>query len=230
MSEDRCEGSNRMGRVYGFNTLQIASTGTSFSRASSFSAGVAATLFSLLLSFVLTSCSREELNVRSFEFCPDYSAEKRLCNEGPFRHRSEDTVLASISLDSPLAGSSWKEWNHYIYFDEPLVVGLWMSWNRDASLEERTALREDLECSYEISHPESGVSIQGELEGKRLQEDGLWCFDYLGTMLGELQKQERTLNESPDPGYFPVKLTMAVESSKKHLRRELTRNILVTWR
>ena len=189
-------------------------------------------IMALMSMTVLSYCNNGPLEVQASLFCPDYSAQDDACQNLHFEdvEDSDNTIMARFS-ESRFAGiKTWKEWNHYIYFEEPITVGFLLRWNRPAGLEERSSLRNDLRCVYTISHPETQVSIRGELEGKRLESGGLWCFNYLGTLLGELQKQEGVLKRIPDPNYFPVDLKLEVESSKKHLRREVTRRILVYWR
>ena len=183
---------------------------------------------------VLAVCNPAGLEVSDVEFCSDYDAEEQTCSMQPFRAGESENLLAELGELSVVAREgkhlTWKDWNYHIYFDRPVTVGLFLKWNRVASLEERAELRKDLRCVYSLAHPTTGLSVRGELEGMRLEKEGVWCFDYLGTLLGELQKQEKTLEERPDLSYFPVRLGLEVESSKKHLRRELTRNIVVTWR
>lgn len=183
------------------------------------------------IAFLFTIQCGGDLEVGSQEFCPDYDAIDDVCLSGAF-NGLEDTQELQIQFEMPPAQgpSTWKQWNHYIYFEKPITVGFLVRWSRDATLDERMELRKDLSCEFRIEHPETGKGINGHLEGKRLEENGLWCFDYLGTLLGELQKEEGILNNKPESSYFPVELTLSVESSKKHLRREVTRRILVNWR
>ncbi|MCB1139198.1 MAG: hypothetical protein KDK23_10605 [Leptospiraceae bacterium] len=191
-------------------------------------------LASVWIPGALVVCTPANLEVSDIEFCTDYDVEGGNCSMQPFRVTHSEQLLADLGAISVIVREgkqlTWKDWNYHIYFDQPVTVGLFLKWNREASLQERADLRKDLHCIYSLNHPATGVSVRGELEGMRLEKEGLWCFDYLGTLLGELQKQEKTLQQKPDPSYFPVRLGLEVESSKKHLRRELTRNIVVTWR
>ena len=171
------------------------------------------------------------LEIQSSQFCPDYDAASDACNDHGFQSDSASdhlTVEFTVSDDHKIG--TWKEWNYFIYFEAPITVGYLVRWNREASLEERSELRKDLHCSYLIQHPTSGMEVRGELEGKRLEKNGVWCFDYLGTLLAVLQKEEGILQNRPERDYFPVKLTLMLESSKKHLRTEVSRSILVIWR
>ena len=190
-------------------------------------------IYSIFLSLtVVLGCNGTgTLSVASDEFCPDYDVNSDVCQMQSFQSGTgEKDLLLEFMVPKETTLSTWKEWNHFIYFESPITVGHLLRWNRNASLDERTELRQDLHCSYSMRHPVSGVEVQGELEGKRLEKNGIWCFDYLGTLLAALQKEEGTLKKEPESDYFPVTLTMMLKSSKKHLRREVTRSIVVNWR
>ncbi|MBI41735.1 MAG: hypothetical protein CMF59_19240 [Leptospiraceae bacterium] len=190
-------------------------------------------IYSIFLSLtVVLGCNGTgTLSVASDEFCPDYDVNSDVCQMQSFQSGTgEKDLLLEFMVPKETTLSTWKEWNHFIYFESPITVGYLLRWNRNASLDERTELRQDLHCSYSMRHPVSGVEVQGELEGKRLEKNGIWCFDYLGTLLAALQKEEGTLKKEPESDYFPVTLTMMLKSSKKHLRREVTRSIVVNWR
>ncbi len=190
-------------------------------------------IYSIFLSLtVVLGCNGTgTLSVASDEFCPDYDVNSDVCQMQRFQSGTDGKdLLVEFTVPKETTLSTWKEWNHFIYFESPITVGYLLRWNRNASLDERTELRQDLHCSYSMRHPVSGVEVQGELEGKRLEKNGIWCFDYLGTLLAALQKEEGTLKKEPESDYFPVTLTMMLKSSKKHLRREVTRSIVVNWR
>ena len=174
-------------------------------------------------------CTPEPLQSRPGYYCADYDAESGNCTNAGQRLENGTVVIELGAIHSEKAHKSWHEFNYYIYFEKPVTVGLFVPWNRSASLDDRMELRSDLKCEFQLGKKD-GVEVSGELEGKRLEEKGVWCFDYLGTLMAHLQKKEGTIEASPSEDYFPVQLTLILESSKKHLRREDTRNILVHWK
>ena len=126
-------------------------------------------IYSIFLSLtVVLGCNGTgTLSVASDEFCPDYDVNSDVCQMQSFQSGTgEKDLLLEFMVPKETTLSTWKEWNHFIYFESPITVGYLLRWNRNASLDERTELRQDLHCSYSMRHPVSGVEVQGELEGK----------------------------------------------------------------
>lgn len=124
---------------------------------------------------------------------------------------------------------SWRDLGYYMYFHSRQTPGLRVAWNRPLAPADRARLEKSLHCSYVLQKGDRKVS--GELEGRRIDETGrgLWCFDYLGTMLIEFHKQAGSLESPPAADFFPVTLTLRFETHLSELRGEKTGPIFVRW-
>ncbi len=122
---------------------------------------------------------------------------------------------------------TWYDLGYHMYFHTRETPGLRLVWNRDLSAGELELLEENLRCSYELE--QGGRVHGGHLEGVRVDPEGAWCFDYLGTMLVKFQKEHGAEDARPDAGFFPVVLRLKYRSEDPPLNGEASGRIVVRW-
>ena len=125
--------------------------------------------------------------------------------------------------------SSWHDLGYYMYFHSRQTPGLRVEFNQALAPADRQRLEKSLHCSYVIEKGE--LRVNGELEGRRVDDGGrgLWCFDYLGTMLIEFQKKHGDVKAAPRPDFFPITLRLQFSSDFPVIKGEKSGLISVDW-
>lgn len=102
---------------------------------------------------------------------------------------------------------SWRELSYYMYFHSRQTPGIRLQFAGSLSDDEQEQLRKNGHCSYRL-YRQSGdyEPVTGEMEGFRVYEDGLWCFDYLGAMLLKFLETNGLDESIPDTGLNPVEV------------------------
>lgn len=103
---------------------------------------------------------------------------------------------------------SWTDFAHYLYFHSRVTPGIrvdirWMSER------ERSRMSEAV-CEWSLEDPKQRYhSVNGRMEGVRTDKNGLWCFDYLGTMLLAFARANGIASEKANPAaIFPLRLRL----------------------
>ncbi len=171
--------------------------------------------------FGLGACAPEPFALKRVFFCDDSTGDEcRL-------PAPENGVYAFVAPGSKR--SSWRDLGYYMYFHARQTPGLRAEWNNALEPARRAALEQSLHCEYSLERGPQSVS--GELEGERVDENGrgLWCFDYLGTMLIEFHKKYGSIEKPPAAEFFPVTLRLRFETDDPQIRGEKSTPITVRW-
>ncbi len=149
-----------------------------------------------------------------------------LFEEGVCQDRRGDEHVYQVAVPAYKQGS-WYDLGYHMYFHTRETPGLRLIFNRTLSAGEVERLEQSMHCSYEIE--QGGHVFAGHLEGVRVDEAGVWCFDYLGTMLVRLQKDRGDENLRPTPDFFPVRLRLKYESAEPQLSGAREGQVIVRW-
>lgn len=133
-----------------------------------------------------------------------------------------------ITVPEKKAGT-WRDLAYHMYFHTRQTPGIRIDYRPRLAAEAAASLRQEGHCEWKLSR--GGRSVGGHLEGRRVDEDGggVWCFDYLGTMLIEYQKKHGSLAARPDPSFFPAEITLGFRSANPALSAELSGTVEVHW-
>lgn len=169
--------------------------------------------------FTGSACLRNP-SVSKVMFCDDYETSCTAPMESS--HKYDITVPEKKA-------ASWRDLAYHMYFHTRQTPGIRLDYRPRLSSEQIAALRQDGHCEWKLSR--GGKSVQGHLEGRRIDEDGggVWCFDYLGTMLIEYQKKHGSLTARPDPAFFPAEITLGFRAANAALSAELSGTVEVHW-
>jgi len=155
--------------------------------------------------------------IKESYFCDDYGSQ---CN-----HKMEPEHRYQISV--PIHKTkSWYEFGYHMYFHTRQTPGIRVNFAKTLTSEEKSKLEKSLECSY--SFKKGGKEVKGELEGKRVDDNGFWCFDYLGTMIVKYHKSNETLEEKPVEDFFPAELKLHYKNI--YGEGELKGSVFVVWK
>lgn len=113
---------------------------------------------------------------------------------------------------------TWYDFGYYMYFHSRETPGLRVDFNRSLSSTERDSLEKSLVCEYELLA--NGQAYEGHLEGRRIDDNGFWCFDYLGMMLIKFQKKNGDVKAKPKQDFFPIMLRIKAKSVNPPLNVE----------
>ena len=174
----------------------------------------------LMLGVIAASCHRES-QIESTIFCDDFDGTH--CNALQTAERTYRFTIPRHKLNS------WFDFGYYMYFHSRQTPGIRIVIEPPLSGEQLSAFRSGLECRYRLS--QGGHSIEGELEGKRVDPDGggFWCFDYLGSKLVDFQKQHGDVRAVPSPDFFPVEWSFIYHSPIEAIAGEQTARIRLEW-
>ena len=159
------------------------------------------------------------LKVDETYFCDLY--EDDVCQDRRADEHTYQVAVPAYKLDS------WYNLGYHMYFHTRETPGLRLVFNRGLSNSEIESLEKNLHCSYELE--QGGRVFAGHLEGVRVDADGAWCFDYLGTMLVRFHKQQGDEGAPPTAEFFPVKLRLLYESADPALRGMREGSVVVRW-
>jgi hypothetical protein len=105
--------------------------------------------------------------------------------------------------------TSWTDFSHELYFHSKITPG--MRVHRSA-IDDWNSIK-SASCHYRLSDPEKRlIPVEGELEGFRIDDDGIWCFDYFGSQLLKLVRANHIEKEKVDMALFPLKLEIRLNS------------------
>ncbi|MBE7440370.1 MAG: hypothetical protein HS115_18110 [Spirochaetales bacterium] len=154
---------------------------------------------------------------QSVYFCDDFGPEG--CRQKPSRVRIYEVHLPEEKL------ASWESLSYHLYFHARITPGLRVDHPFASSDLDR--LRQASHCSYTLR--QGGKEHRGHMEGLRLDETGLWCFDYLGSMLLDFHRQAGTALQAPDPRFSPFDLELAYETPLSSVRGMLSAQVSLQW-
>lgn len=123
---------------------------------------------------------------------------------------------------------SWYDLGYHMYFHTRETPGVRVKFNRGLSAGEIAGLEKNLHCEYELQR--DGRTVSGHLEGTRVDADGIWCFDYLGTMLVNWHKQNGSDKERPSAEFFPVQLRLHFKSDDPAVTGSIEGAVVVDFR
>lgn len=175
---------------------------------------------SLIFSLLLFAACRRDLGVDRAYFCDDFADEKCILPQ------SEDRTY-SFELPAEKA-VSWFELAYFMYFHARQTPGFRVDFNHSPNAEEMKRLRTHLECSYRLIHQDR--EVKGHLEGRRIDEEGFWCFDYLGTMLVKYHKTFGSIKDRPSGDFFPVIVELSYNSDLPGIKGTLKSSVRVEWK
>ncbi|MCB1318855.1 MAG: hypothetical protein KDK34_01305 [Leptospiraceae bacterium] len=124
--------------------------------------------------------------------------------------------------------TSWKTLGYHMYFHTRETPGMRVDFNHSASDEELADIRATAGCRFRMQDAEGNV-IENHMEGVRVDADGVWCFEYLGDMLIEFHEQRGTLEDAPDPAWFPIMLRISFHASRPPLSVAREAPVLAEW-
>lgn len=121
--------------------------------------------------------------------------------EGPY------IVEPDGRLDAALR--SWTDFSHHLYFHSRITPGLRVDLSGLGTREHRSLAR--AHCSWTLEDPAGHRRpVGGHMEGIRVDDSGLWCFDYFGTMLLAFVRENQIQS---DPvrleAVFPLRLRLS---------------------
>ncbi len=112
---------------------------------------------------------------------------------------------------------TWTEFSHFLYFHAKITPGMRIKKSAiDGPIPQA--------CHYRLSDPRQQlVAVEGELEGFRTDEDGIWCFDYLGTELLHFVRKNDIADEKIDMALFPLELELILplKDSSLSVKRQI---------
>ncbi len=177
----------------------------------------------------LSQCDKKAQGIRSADFCDLYKEE---CKEPGLG--ATDTYKVSVPESKT---GNWRDFGHYLYFHSRQTPGMEIRFFRKLNEEELSEIRKTTRCYYRIHR--NGAGVRHEMEGIRFFPDGsgLWCFDYLGSMLIEYHKFSKTLDENPKSGpagkngeyEFPFELELSVTGESEWLNEEIQTQARIVW-
>ncbi len=172
-------------------------------------------LWALFCAFTLAKCAD-----RTY-FCDDFA-------DGACRDRREAVRSYAFQME-PARARTWRAICDHMYFHSRETPGIRHDFGRRPDAARRAQLRSSLHCGYRL-RSRLGVT-QGELEGRRLDEDGdgFWCFDYLGAMLKKHLDRAGVLDAPPDPGLFPISLELWFQTDPQAAAVRLKSEVSVRW-
>lgn len=154
---------------------------------------------------------------QSVYFCDDYGDDG--CTQEPARVRAYQVQVPLEKL------ASWESLSYHLYFHARITPGLRV--DHDFAPTDLDRLRQRSHCSYALR--QGGKEHRGHMEGLRLDETGLWCFDYLGSMLLDFHRQAGTAGQTPDPGFSPFELELSYETPLDSVRGRQTAQVSLKW-
>lgn len=156
--------------------------------------------FKRLLKFLLLL-----LLVQCFEK-PYYSCD--LYSNNKCQIKTSDAYLLS-KPNQPVI--TFTDLSYYLYFHSKVTPGFRVT---NFALNGK---KENLkECWYRLSDPTGKLQpVDGHLEGFRIDDSGIWCFDYFGTFLLKFVRHNKIENQPADLAIFPLKLTIGLTTNQK---------------
>lgn len=135
-------------------------------------------------------------------------------------------VASDPRLESAL--KSWTDFSHHLYFHSRITPGLRVNFS-GLGKKERSAL-EQAHCSWTLEDPRGKLRpVGGHMEGIRIDEDGLWCFDYFGTMLLAFVRENQIQSEPVRLDVlFPLRLHLSATTGFIQPDPALERSISLT--
>ncbi len=122
---------------------------------------------------------------------------------------------------------SWYDLGYHMYFHTRETPGVRVKFNRGLSSGEIAGLEKNLHCEYELER--DGKIVSGHLEGTRVDADGIWCFDYLGTMLVNWHKENGSEQQRPSADFFPVQLRLFFAAGQPAIDGEIEGAVVVNF-
>ena len=121
---------------------------------------------------------------------------------------------------------TWFDFAYHMYFHSRQTPGMRVNFSRGLNTQEEST-RTNAHCVYKISKGDKFA--EDHMEGLRWDENGsgLWCFDYLGTMLVKFHKKYGTIQTKPTPDFFPVTLNIKLEGGPVSAEQQET--IYLDW-
>lgn len=111
---------------------------------------------------------------------------------------------------------TWTDFSHHLYFHSKITPGLRV---RKSAIDELNEKKAGV-CHYRLSDPRRQlIAVEGELEGFRVDDDGIWCFDYFGTQLLHFVRTNDIADEKVDMALFPLELEIFLNSKGPSVRR-----------
>lgn len=124
---------------------------------------------------------------------------------------------------------TWRDLAYYLYFHSRVTPGVRIDFEAPVPEEKLSSFKKEPVCRYTLQDGEQAV--HGELEGIRVDEDGagVWCFDYLGTMLLKLVRERGMEELPPDPSYFPLDLDLEFQSDLLGQGGRQSSRVILQW-
>ncbi|PKL30059.1 MAG: hypothetical protein CVV45_19435 [Spirochaetae bacterium HGW-Spirochaetae-10] len=111
---------------------------------------------------------------------------------------------------------TWTDFSHHLYFHSKITPGLRV---RKSAIKEMNNMKAGV-CHYRLSDPRRQlIAVEGELEGFRVDDDGIWCFDYFGSQLLHFVRANDIAEEKVDMALFPLELEIHLNSQGPSVRR-----------
>ncbi len=173
----------------------------------------------LALCACLLSASCGPLVVKGAVICDDFQEGK--CTGGAPEN-------GTYRFDLPAEKTkTWFDLAYHMYFHSRQTPGMRVEFSRGLKKDEES-FRASAKCFYRLEKGEKFV--EDHMEGMRWDEDGsgLWCFDYLGTMLVKFHKKYGTIQARPSADFSPVLLTMRLENGPG--AAQVQESVSLDWR
>ena len=173
------------------------------------------------VSFLSPACNGKPA-IKTIYRCDDFGEGR--CRE---KHNS-DQITYSFKVPE-YKTKSWRKLGYHMYFNSRETPGVRLEFNRPLTKKDRNVLNNSLKCSYRIRKGER--SVMGHLEGIEIDEDGggVWCFDYLGSMLEKYHKKYKSIDSPPDRAFFPIELELLYHSPIKIVNGSIKSKVFVQW-
>ena len=135
--------------------------------------------------------------------CDLFSEEKNQCTIKP------GSVYEVKPASRPL--TTWTDFAHHLYFHSGITPGLRVNrpgLSLGSNFDKHTA---HTACYYHLKDPNNQLlSVSGQLEGFRVDANGIWCFDYFGSELLHFVRENQIADEKINLDLFPLELTISL--------------------
>ena len=175
----------------------------------------------LLFVFLFVSCARVwPLGISESYFCDQYKNGSCLLKHPENVHSYQPAIPAARS-------GTWFDLGYYMYFHTRETPGIRVDFNRTMTQAEQKELLSSLHCELVLQTKET--LLKSEMEGRRLDSKGFWCFDYLGSNLVSLLKKLKKEREAPDPNFFPIELEIHWKTAFPKIQGRKKSKLIVLW-
>lgn len=171
----------------------------------------------LLLLMLITSCKIEPLTITKFQLCEFFD------NQGVCKKEISNPQEYSILIPKDFKLETWDNLGNYLYFQKKITPGFLIQFNRSPSHKERKKILETYKAYYRFAE------LRGELAGFEFGETWIGSFDYLGSMIKDLQRIQKQEKSYPFlTNLFPTSLKFLYESEYFSGEAEFNINLTIS--